>query len=63
MVYSLLPVLGILDFYEELDCMKNRQFWYIKKISGSRFYSSKNNSHVDSENQIQFQVTWITTSD
>jgi hypothetical protein len=31
MDYSLLPVLGILDFYEELDFMKNRQFWFLKK--------------------------------
>ncbi len=63
MVYSLLPVLGILDFYEELDFMKNRRFFLTIIIFWFQVYSSKNNSHVDSENQIQFQVTWTRTSD
>jgi len=58
MVYSLLPVLGILDFLSRTGFYEEPPVLILKKMnSGSRFYSSKNNSRVDSENQIQFQVT------
>jgi hypothetical protein len=43
--------------------MKNRRFFLTIIIFWFQVYSSKNNSHVDSENQIQFQVTWTRTSD